>query len=373
MKIEIKVPSLGESVSEVVVGRLLKPSGSLVQQDEEIVELETDKVNQVLPAPAAGQLVWKVKEGETLAIGALLGSIDTDQKVPASAPEAKPPSAPKVVPLGPQQPSKTPPASSGPALRRSIEEWVQRSVPEATPPSAAPQAPEGGERRPMSKLRKTIARRLVEVQQTTASLTTFNECDMSRVIELRSRYKEKFQKEHGVGLGFMSFFIKATVDALQAYPGFHAFIEGDEIVQFRGYDISVAVSTDRGLVVPVLRGCDQKTFAELEIELADLATRARANQLTLADLKGGCFTLSNAGVFGSLLSTPILNAPQVGILGMHKIQDRPIAVDGKVEIRPMMYLALTYDHRMVDGKEAVSFLVHVKNCIEDPSRLMLEV
>ena len=225
----------------------------------------------------------------------------------------------------------------------------------------------------MSKLRKTIARRLVEVQQTTASLTTFNECDMSRVIELRSRYKEKFQKEHGVGLGFMSFFIKATVDALQAYPGFHAFIEGDEIVQFRGYDISVAVSTDRGLVVPVLRGCDQKTFAELEIELADLATRARANQLTLADLKGGCFTLSNAGVFGSLLSTPILNAPQVGILGMHKIQDRPIAVDGKVEIRPMMYLALTYDHRMVDGKEAVSFLVHVKNCIEDPSRLMLEV
>ena len=361
---------MGESISEVVVGRFLQPSGGLVRTGEDLIELETEKVNQVLTAPTSGRIEWIVQEGQTLAPGGLLGVLHP-QEVAAQPPKAakEPPKA-----VARAAPAAPPPGES---LRQSVEEWVRHPVVPLAPVQAAesdvsPSA-ESEERRPMSKLRKTIARRLVEVQQTTASLTTFNECDMSRVMELRTRYKEKFQKDHGVGLGFMSFFIKAVVDALHAYPDFHAYIEGEEIVTFRGYDISIAVSTDRGLVVPVLRDCDRKSFADVESELAEVAARARASQLTLSDLKGGCFTISNAGGFGSLLSTPILNAPQVGILGMHKIQERPVAVDGKVEIRPMMYLALTYDHRMVDGKEAVSFLVHVKNRIEDPSRLMLEV
>lgn len=388
MQIELKVPSVGESITEVVVGQILKPDGAMVRQDDELLEFESEKVNQVLVAPATGQLRLTVQTGQTLAIGAVIGSIDTNVMVQSppggTAPSPSPhPVSSSVAPPAPSAPlPAATPAPLGGSLRIQTAEWVA-GVP-ATSPSAPvpllssaqtspPPPPAAEERRPMSKMRQTIARRLVETQQTTASLTTFNEVDMTAVVNLRAKYKELFQKEHGIGLGFMSFFMKACVDGLQHFPDLNAYIDGHEIVQRKTYDLSIAVSTDRGLVVPVIRDCAHKSFAQLEAELAALAQQARANQLTVAQMQGGGFTITNAGVFGSLLSTPILNAPQVGILGMHRILPRPVAVGDKVEIRPMMYLALTYDHRIVDGKEAVSFLVHVKQMLEDPNRMMLEV
>jgi 2-oxoglutarate dehydrogenase E2 component (dihydrolipoamide succinyltransferase) len=382
MQIELKVPSVGESISEVVVGQILKPDGSLVRQDEELLEFESEKVNQVLVAPAAGQLRLTVQTGQTLAIGAIIGSIDTSVAVQAPPPAPPAPAAAHPGPLVTPTPPPSSIASAEGSLRIQTAEWVASTpskvspppTPEGSAPQGAPSTPTPTEdRRPMSKMRQTIARRLVETQQSTASLTTFNEVDMTAVVNLRAKYKELFQKEHGIGLGFMSFFMKACVDGLQHFPDLNAYIDGNEIVQRNTYNLSIAVSTDRGLVVPVIRDCNKKSFAQLEAELAALAQQARANQLSVAQMQGGGFTITNAGVFGSLLSTPILNAPQVGILGMHRILPRPVAVGDKVEIRPMMYLALTYDHRIVDGKEAVSFLVHVKQVLEDPSRMMLEV
>jgi 2-oxoglutarate dehydrogenase E2 component (dihydrolipoamide succinyltransferase) len=329
LKIEIKVPAIGESIIEATVSRIMKPTGSAVRIDDEILELETDKVNQVLYATEAGEVTLLVKVGDTVKIDQVIGSINTDIKV-AAAPEKKP------------EPPKTKVEAPKPA---SIE----------TP---------SGNRKKMSALRRTIASRLVEVKNKTAMLTTFNEVDMTAVMEIRAKEKEAFEKKHGVRLGLMSFFVKAAAAALKAYPDVASYIEGDEIVYFPNDDIGVAVSTDKGLMVPVVRSCSASSYADIEKQVETYAKKARDGQITLDDLKGGCFTITNGGVFGSLLSTPILNPPQSGILGMHTIQKRPVAINDQVVIRPMMYLALSYDHRVIDGKAAVEFLVHIKKGLE---------
>jgi 2-oxoglutarate dehydrogenase E2 component (dihydrolipoamide succinyltransferase) len=376
MKIEIKVPAMGESITEATIGTILKPSGSAVNTDDEILELETDKVNQVIYAPQTGTLTLLVSPDQAVKIGEVIGHIETQPEV-APALAAPKPSAPKEH-KAPPSPS---PESQGEerAARLTKEAFVSEvkgtslAEPKADIPTTSPSPTSEREtRRRLSKLRRVIAERLVQAQQTSAMLTTFNEVDMTQIMALREKYKESFIKKHEVRLGLMSFFIKAVVSALIAYPDFNSYLEGDEIVHREYYDIGVAVGTDKGLFVPVIRHCDRLSFAEIEKALESFARRAKEGVLSVDDLQGGGFTITNGGVYGSLLSTPILNPPQVGILGMHKIQKRPVVIEDQIVIRPIMYLALSYDHRIVDGKEAVSFLVHIKEILEDPARLLLD-
>jgi len=381
----------------------------LVKADEPLVELETDKVSVEVPSPAAGVLEHiSVQQGGTVNVGTVLGQVkEGEAPKPAAKPEkakaeAKPAKAELPKPETKAAPAKEVPLPP-PSVRRIAEEErldvstvagtgkrgqvtkadalaaleAAKVMTPARPAAEAPAGPrpraEREERVTMSRLRKTIALRLKESQEIAAQLTTFNEVDMSAVIELRKRYQERYEKKHGVKLGFMSFFVKAAVNALEQFPAVNASLEGDEVVFHHYYDIGVAVSGSRGLVVPVIRGADELSMAELEKAIADFGVRARNDKLTLSELQGGTFTLSNGGIFGSMLSTPILNPPQTGILGMHNIVERPVARDGQVVIRPVMYLALSYDHRLIDGREAVQFLVRIKDCIEDPERILLDV
>ncbi len=441
MPTEVRVPTLGESVVDAVVGTWLKKEGDQVASGETLVELETDKVNVEVIAQEAGRLDKIMKqEGETVNVGEVIASIDesaatsaepaAEQAAPAAAPAAPPTAAAEAPASAPQaEPAEmaggvraTPgvrrlaaeydldlskvPASgeSGRVTREDVLRYAlnrpatapapaaapatptngatQAPIPPAAPaaPAAAPAAPapfdealgRREERVRMSRRRQTIAQRLVEAQRTAAMLTTFNEVDMSAIMDLRKRRRDAFKEQHGVGLGFMSFFTKAVVGALKAFPRVNSEIQGTELVFKKYYDIGIAVGAEEGLVVPVVRDADRLSFAAIEQEIVDLATKARDNKLSLDELLGGTFTITNGGIYGSLLSTPILNPPQVGILGMHKIEPRPVVVDGEVVVRPMMYLALSYDHRVVDGQEAVQFLVRVKQLLEDPETLLLE-
>jgi 2-oxoglutarate dehydrogenase E2 component (dihydrolipoamide succinyltransferase) len=407
--VEIKVTPAGESITHAVVLRWLKPDGAAVRAGEPVCELETDKATKEEYAPANGVLSIRVQQGARVAIGDVIGAVD-----PAGTPKAAP-HAGNAVPAAPPAPAPAPtptpapasssvrlspaarvlvdsqgidasklrPSSRGVVTKSDVLAYVGKEAPPAPPPPqpavvppsvpAEPAAPKRETRERMSPVRARIAERLLQAQQNAAILTTFNEADLSRVMELRAKYKEAFQRKHGVGLGFMSFFVKAVVEALKAFPAVNARIEGQDIVYHHYYHLGVAVSTERGLMVPVLRDCDRLSFAEVEKGIAALAQKARDNKISVSDLQGGTFTITNGGVFGSLLSTPILNPPQSAILGMHAIQKRPVAVDDQVVIRPMMYLALSYDHRIIDGREAVSFLVRVKECVENPERLFLEV
>jgi 2-oxoglutarate dehydrogenase E2 component (dihydrolipoamide succinyltransferase) len=334
-----------------------------VQVDEEILELETEKVNQVVYAPAAGTLHWDVAPAQTVKVGQVIGYVDTEGAVKAAPPTPPPP---------PPKPAE------GQAARKMAPEFVAEIQKSPIPAAkiAPPPQPEkiaAGARKKMSRLRKTIADRLVAVKNETAMLTTFNEVDMSAVMAMRAQEQENFVKKYGVKLGFMSFFVKASVAALKAFPEVNAAIDGEDIIAFKTYDISIAVSTERGLMVPVVRGCDALSFGEIEKAIGDYSKKAREGTISIDDLKGGVFTITNGGVFGSLLSTPILNPPQSAILGMHAIVKRPVVLGDQIVIRPMMYLALSYDHRIIDGKEAVLFLVHIKETLENPSRLLLEL
>src|SRR5713101_6909170 len=416
---EIRVPTLGESVTEATIGRWFKKPGDTVAVDEPLVELETDKVTIEVPAPSAGTLgEISAKDGETVAVGALLGQINDGAAgaaakpaaapAKAAAPAAPPPPAAAAAPAAAAQKAPPTDAPLAPSVRKISAESgidaatvpgsgkdgrvtkgdmlaaIEKAASAPTPvnqPAAAVQvrAPSPAddaareERVKMTRLRQTIARRLKDVQNTAAMLTTFNEVDMTNVMALRSHYKDAFEKKHGIKLGFMGFFTKACVQALKDIPAVNAEIDGTDLIYKNYYHIGVAVGTDKGLVVPVVRDCDQKSIAEIEKAIADYGRRARDGQLKIEEMQGGTFTITNGGIYGSLMSTPILNAPQSAILGMHKIQDRPVAIAGKVEIRPMMYLALSYDHRVIDGKEAVTFLVRVKESLEDPARLVLDL
>jgi 2-oxoglutarate dehydrogenase E2 component (dihydrolipoamide succinyltransferase) len=386
MKVEIKVPSMGESVTEATIGTLIKENGAWVNIDEEICELETDKVNQVLFAPQSGKLTFEVSPDQTVKIGQVIGYVETDAKAPA--PEAAPKKIEAAIPAknpnespseGPKKAVSIPP--SGENARLSREEYLKDlkappTLSKETPQAPAPTkdvAPRSETRKKMSKIRKVIASRLVEAQHNTAMLTTFNEVDMSAVMELRAKYKDSFEKKHASRLGFMSFFVKATVVALRENPEVNSYIDGEEIVQRNYFDIGIAVGTERGVIVPVVRDCDRLSFAQIEKTLLGYAEKARKGTISIDDLQGGGFTITNGGVYGSLLSTPILNSPQSGILGMHNIVKRPVVVNDQIVIRPMMYLALSYDHRIVDGKEAVTFLIAIKNALEDPARLLLDL
>jgi 2-oxoglutarate dehydrogenase E2 component (dihydrolipoamide succinyltransferase) len=426
---EIRVPTLGESVTEATIGKWFKKPGDAVSVDEPLVELETDKVTIEVPAPSAGTLAELVaKEGETVAVGALLGQItdgsasakpaaaktqaitaekttgrpdlksDTTKPINAGPEELRPRAETAAPPDAPLAPSvrklsaesgidaSTVPGSGkdGRVTKSDMLAAIEKAAsaptsvdqPAAAMQARAPSPPNDAsreERVKMTRLRQTIARRLKEVQNTAAILTTFNEVDMTGVMALRTHYKEAFEKKHGAKLGFMGFFTKAIVQALKDIPAVNAEIDGTELIYKNYYHIGVAVGTDKGLVVPVVRDCDHKSIADIEKSIADYGRRARDGQLKIEEMQGGTFTITNGGIYGSLMSTPILNAPQAGILGMHKIQERPVAIDGKVEIRPMMYLALSYDHRVIDGKEAVTFLVRVKESLEDPARLVLDL
>ncbi len=436
MAVELAVPEVGESITEVQIGQWLKQEGEQVQVDQGVVEIESDKATLEVPAPVTGVISRVLKKaGETAKVGEVIAYLEetTAAAVPSEE-KATPQAAPPPPPEPEAQASEAAPDSEGaqapaqeepfvmPAARRALEQAglepsdvkgtgpggrllkedvlrhlegtaAERSAtsapaappespttpPPPPPPPAAPvtpSAPAGTrmeEEVPMSPLRATIARRLVEAQQTAALLTTFNEADMSAVIALRNRLRESFEKKYGVKLGFMSFFVKAAVDALKQFPAVNAEIRGETIVYRNYYDIGIAVGGGKGLVVPILRNAELMSFAEIEQAIADFAARAKENRIGLEELKGGTFSISNGGIYGSLLSTPIVNPPQSGILGLHAIQDRPVAVDGQVVIRPMMYLALTYDHRIVDGREAVSFLRRIKECIESPERILLEI
>jgi 2-oxoglutarate dehydrogenase E2 component (dihydrolipoamide succinyltransferase) len=352
MKKEIKIPSLGESIVEVKIGELFKKNGSFVTQDEEILEIETDKVNQALYAPATGTLTLHVKKEDLVKINEVIGFVE-------------------------EQETQEPPSKAPPKEIKEIKTPIRVSIPDFLEEKEIikeiPLTPSLDKRTKMPKIRQVISERLLEVSRNTAMLTTFNEIDLKKVIELRTLHQERFQKEHGVKLGYMSFFVKASLSALKAYPLIKSFIENDEIVTPFTSSIGIAVSTERGLIVPVLKNAETLSFAEIEQEIASFAKKAKEGGLQPKDLSGGCFTITNGGVFGSLFSTPILNPPQSAILGMHKIQERPVAIDSQVEIRPMMYVALSYDHRLIDGKEAVSFLVHIKKCLEDPTTFLLEL
>jgi 2-oxoglutarate dehydrogenase E2 component (dihydrolipoamide succinyltransferase) len=410
MAIEIRVPTLGESISEATVGKWFKKAGEPVRADEPLVELETDKVTLEVNAPGAGVLSEITAEtGQTVAIGALLGQLAggaaapapaaTAKAAPAPAPSAAMPAAPSAAKIAAEERidlrsvagsgkrgqvlkadvlSAAAANASAPVVARTPVQApapVPAPAPAPVPParSTTPDDSAREERVRMTKLRQTIARRLKDAQNTAAMLTTFNEVDMSEVMALRARYKDAFEKKHGAKLGFMGFFVKACVQALKEIPAVNAEIDGADLVYKNYYHVGIAVGTDKGLIVPVVRDADRLSIAEIEKTIADLGRRAREGQLKLEELQGGTFTITNGGIYGSLMSTPILNAPQSGILGMHKIQERPVAVGGKVEIRPMMYLALSYDHRIVDGREAVTFLVRVKEALEDPARLVLDL
>ncbi len=367
MKIEIKIPSMGESVVEATIGAILKPSGSAVRADEEILELETDKVNQVLYAPAAGTLQLSVKSGDVVKVGQVIGSVDSSGAAPPPVQE-KPKTAPA------PQPKAELKTDLPPVRKKADDVLKEMSQPIVPKEASKPPKSSGRETRSkMTKLRKVIAQRLVEVKNQTAMLTTFNEIDMSAVMQVREKERENFEKKHGVRLGFMSFFIKAAVKALQEYPNVNARIDGDEIVYHHTYDMSIAVTTDKGLMVPVIRNTELLSYAEIEKALKTLAEKARSGTISVDELQGGTFTITNAGQFGSLFSTPILNPPQSGILGMHNIVKRPVVVNDEIVIRPMMYVALSYDHRIIDGKEAVLFLMHIKKNLEEPARLLLDL
>ena len=403
MATEIRVPTLGESVSEATIGRWYKKAGDVVKADEPLVELETDKVTIEVNAPASGVLSEIVaKDGETVAPGALLGQIAAAGAgaAPAPAPVA---AAPAAAPAPKAAPAAMPPAPAaakiaadnnlstddiagsgkrGQVLKGDVLAAVAAGPVVAAPTALAPvvaRVPSSvddsalEERVRMTKLRQTIARRLKDAQNTAAMLTTFNEVDMGEVMALRARYKDVFEKKHGAKLGFMSFFVKACTQALKEIPAVNAEIDGTDLVYKNYYHLGIAVGTEKGLVVPVVRNADRMGLAQIEKTIADFGKRARDGALKLEEMQGGTFTITNGGIYGSLMSTPILNAPQSGILGMHKIQERPMVVGGKIEIRPMMYLALSYDHRIVDGKEAVTFLVRVKEALEDPARLVLDL
>jgi 2-oxoglutarate dehydrogenase E2 component (dihydrolipoamide succinyltransferase) len=390
MNKEIRVPALGESVTEATIAKWFKNVGDTVKADEPMVELETDKVTVEVPAPASGKLsAIAAASGSTVKVGALLGAIEEGAAGNVTArPAAAAPVAVKIAepakvetPLSPavrkivaeNQIDPASVAGTGKDGRLTKGDVLEQLSKPAALPAAAP-APAGGEERvKMSRLRLTIARRLKEAQNTAAMLTTFNEVDMSAVMTLRNSFKDVFEKKHGVKLGFMSFFAKAVIQALKDVPAVNAEIDGEDLVYKNYYHLGVAVGTEKGLVVPVVRDADRMSFATIEKTISDYGRKARDGQLQIADMQGGTFTISNGGVYGSLMSTPILNAPQSGILGMHKIQDRPVAVGGQVVIRPMMYLALSYDHRIVDGKEAVTFLVRVKESLEDPQRALLDL
>ena len=388
MKNEIKVPSLGESISEATIGQILAPTGTIVKADSEVLELETDKVNQVIYAPQAGRVNLDVKPGDTVKIGQTIGTIQSVAAGDVGTMESSlPPPVQTTTASKPAEPSVLPSSVQGSPIRYTKDAFLadlktspkpilKESMPtQAFAAAAQPkkQTSERETRRPMSKIRKVIAQRLVEAQRTMAMLTTFNEIDLTQIIQQREKYKDSFAKKYGCKLGFMSFFVKATVSALQAFPDLNSFIDGEDIVHREYYDIGVAVGTDRGVIVPVIRNCDQLSFAEIEQALENYAKKAREGNLTASDLQGGGFTITNGGVYGSLLSTPILLPPQCGILGMHKIEKRPVVMNDQITIRSMMYVALSYDHRLVDGKEAVSFLVHIKNMLEDSSRLLLDI
>jgi 2-oxoglutarate dehydrogenase E2 component (dihydrolipoamide succinyltransferase) len=434
MSIEVRVPQLPESVADATLIAWRKKPGDSVQRDENLVDLETDKVVLEVPAPAAGVIrEVKVQDGATVTSGQVLAVLEEGAAAAAAPAAAKPTKdatdartpaeskaaggtralaadkAPARRASSPETGSAARAAPAGgadklaPSVRRLVEEHhldatgipgsgrdgritkadvlthltAKESIPPAARPAAATHPTPAGaraERRvPMTRLRARIAERLVQVQATAAMLTTFNEVDLTGVNSLRARYKERFEKQHGVRLGFTSFFVKACIEALQRYPVVNASVDGNDIVYHEYYDIGIAVSTDRGLIVPVLRDADTRSFADIEQSVGAFATRARDGAITLEELTGGTFTITNGGVFGSLLSTPILNQPQSAILGMHKVQERPVAVDGQVVVRPMMYLALTYDHRIIDGREAVQFLVAVKDALEDPARLLLQI
>jgi 2-oxoglutarate dehydrogenase E2 component (dihydrolipoamide succinyltransferase) len=410
MATEIKVPTLGESVTEATVAKWMKSVGDAVALDEPLVELETDKVTLEVNAPTAGTLTGiTAEEGTEVEVGALLGML----KAGAGATAAKPAVAAAPEPVAAPEPAPAAPAAGAaadlsPAVRKLVEEndldasaisgtgkdgrlvkgdvlaFMEGGAAAPAPAAAAlasaaaasyPTRPAGlrEEKVRMTRLRNMVASRLKEAQNTAAMLTTFNEVDMTEVMAMRGKYKEIFEKKHGVKVGFMSIFVKACVVALREFPGVNAEISGDEIIYKNYYDIGVAVGSPMGLVVPVLRDAEVSSFAEIETQIGDFGRRARDGKLTMDEMQGGSFTVTNGGIFGSLLSTPIINPPQSGILGMHKIQQRPMVMpDGSIEARPMMYLALTYDHRIVDGREAVQFLVRVKDCIEDPQRIMLD-
>ncbi len=391
---DMKTPALGESVSEATVARWIKKPGDAVKKDEILVELETDKVSLEVASPADGVLeAINAAEGATVTPGTLLGSVTAGKAAaaapppaavpaptPAPAPAASVPAAPSAARVAAESNLElSAVAGSGKDGRVTKGDALAALEARSTMPAASAVASasrpthEREERVKMTRLRQTIARRLKEAQNSAAMLTTFNEVDMTAVMALRNQYKDAFEKRHGVKLGFMSFFVKAVIAALQATPDVNAEIDGDTIVYKNHYDIGVAVGTEKGLVVPVVRDADAMNLAQIEKTIGDLGKRARAGQLGIDELQGGTFTITNGGIYGSLMSTPILNAPQSGILGMHAIKDRPIAINGKIEIRPMMYLALSYDHRVVDGAGAVTFLVKVKDAIEDPQRLLLDL
>ncbi|MFO0846942.1 MAG: 2-oxoglutarate dehydrogenase complex dihydrolipoyllysine-residue succinyltransferase [Gemmataceae bacterium] len=409
--VQVKVPSPGESVTEGRIAKWYKPAGSAVKIDEPLFELESDKAAQTVTAQTAGVLAIKVPEGEIVPIGAVVAEIDPagaptateasgGRKPPVPAPAKDAPSSPDA-PTGGLRPPLAPEVRTSPAANRVLaERGLDPSQVPGTGPRGLvtkedavgyqPQAKSNGAaptpdsrlptpdkkretRQPMSMIRRRIAERLLESQTTTATLTTFNECDLSAVMDLRAKYNERFEKKHGVKLGFMSVFVKAAVEALKAFPVVNARLDGTDLVMQHFYDISVAVSTEKGLTVPVIRDADALSFADIEKRIAELAKKAKDGKLTPADMMGGTFTITNGGTFGSMMSTPILNPPQAAILGMHSIQKRPMVVNDQIAIRPMMYLALSYDHRQIDGREAVQFLVRIKECVENPERMLLEV
>jgi 2-oxoglutarate dehydrogenase E2 component (dihydrolipoamide succinyltransferase) len=409
---EVKVPQAGESISEGTLNRWLKPDGAYVKVDEPLYELGTDKATQEVAAPVAGKLKILVKEGETVAVGAVVAKIDTSAKAPAEqpTPTATTKAEPKLEPKKSEPERQRESAAGGvpsPAAARVLAEANlkpsdvtgtgpggritkgdalaaqesgdrrQETGKQANGPPAPAVARPGGDRsstrEPMSQVRKRIAARLLESQNTTATLTTFNEADMSAIMDLRARYNDRFEKKYGAKLGFMSVFVKAAVAALKAFPLVNARIDGNDVIHQHFYDIGVAVSTERGLMVPVIRDADQLGFADIEKKIAELAKKARDGKIAFADLEGGTFTITNGGIFGSMMSTPILNPPQAAILGMHAIQKRAVVVNDQIVIRPMMYLALSYDHRLIDGREAVQFLVRIKEFVENPGAMLLEI
>ena len=408
MKLEIRVPSIGESVTEVTLSTWLVEDGATVAMDESLCEFESDKATLELPAEAAGVLTRVAKEGDDLKIGDLVAYIETEG-AGTSKPAKEAPVAPEPAKVSSAPVQETTPtyaaAHPSPAAKKILDEKgltseevngtgvggritkedaVKAEKPQVQAPAAipakaeTPSAPASSSNRverveKMTRLRKTISRRLVEVKNNTAMLTTFNEVDMTRIMELRKQYKDAFEKEHGIGLGFMSFFVRACCLALQKYPAINAYLTEDNIIYHDFCDISIAVSTPKGLVVPVIRNAESMSFADIEKDIKRLATLGRDGQLSMEDMEGGTFTITNGGVFGSLMSTPIINQPQSAILGMHKIQDRPMVVNGQIIARPMMYLALSYDHRIVDGKESVSFLVAVKEYLENPEKMLFGI